>query len=117
MKSDPRFIARLIAQLDSQMHGMQDEKKRRQEAIAQDSEEIQRIDKEIATHIQPRLVEYNFTLRHLTLHFVIKHWQQAILSPFNAAAGIVKPDDVHSTIIRLHCRVMLQYNTLFVLNS
>lgn len=57
MKSDPRFIARLIAQLDAQMHGMQDEKKRRQQAIAQDSEELQRIDKEIATHIQPCLVE------------------------------------------------------------
>ena len=60
MKSDPRFIARLIAQLDSQMHGMQDEKKRRQEAVAQDNEELQRIDKEIATHIQPRLVEYTY---------------------------------------------------------
>ena len=79
MKSDPRFIARLIAQLDSQMHGMQDEKKRRQEAIAQDNEEMQRIDKEIATHIQPRLVEYSFTPRHLTMPFVLKHSRQAIL--------------------------------------
>jgi len=57
MKSDPRFIARLIQQLDSQMHNMQDEKRRRQEAISADTEEMQRIDKEIATHIQPRLVE------------------------------------------------------------
>ncbi|KAL3137646.1 hypothetical protein ABBQ38_004922 [Trebouxia sp. C0009 RCD-2024] len=31
MKSDPRFIARLIQQLDTQMHNMQDEKKRRQQ--------------------------------------------------------------------------------------
>jgi len=36
---------------------MQDEKRRRQEAIAADTEEMNRIDKEIATHIQPRLVE------------------------------------------------------------
>ena len=66
MQSDPRFIARLISQLDSQMHGMQDEKKRRQQAIASDAEEVQRIDKEIATHIQPRLVS-----RKLTLHMQI----------------------------------------------
>ena len=57
MSSDPRFIARLIQQLDTQMHGMQDEKRRRQEAIIADTEEIARLDKEIATHIQPRLVE------------------------------------------------------------
>ncbi len=57
MNSDPRFIARLIQQLDTQMHNMQDEKRRRQEAIAADTEELNRIDKEIATHIQPRLVE------------------------------------------------------------
>ncbi len=57
MNSDPRFIARLIQQLDTQMHNMQDEKRRRQEAIAADTEEMNRIDKEIATHIQPRLVE------------------------------------------------------------
>lgn len=57
MNSDPRFIARLIQQLDTQMHNMQDEKRRRQEAIAADTEELSRIDKEVATHIQPRLVE------------------------------------------------------------
>lgn len=57
MNSDPRFIARLIQQLDTQMHGMQDEKRRRQEAMTADTEEIARLDKEIATHIQPRLVE------------------------------------------------------------
>lgn len=57
MNSDPRFIARLIQQLDTQMHNMQDEKRCRQEAIAADTEEMNRIDKEIATHIQPRLVE------------------------------------------------------------
>ena len=57
MNSDPRFIARLIQQLDTQMRNMQDEKRRRQEAIAADTEELNRIDKEIATHVQPRLVE------------------------------------------------------------
>ena len=57
MNSDPRFIARLIQQLDTQMHNMQDEKRRRLEAVAADTEEMSRIDKEIATHIQPRLVE------------------------------------------------------------
>ena len=57
MKSDPRFIARLIQQLDSQMHNMQDEKRRRQQAIKEDTEEMQRIDKEFSTHIQPGLVE------------------------------------------------------------
>ena len=57
MNSDPRFIARLIQQLDTQMHGMQDEKRRRQEAMTADTEEVARLDKEIATHIQPRLVE------------------------------------------------------------
>ncbi|KAL0053657.1 hypothetical protein WJX82_009000 [Trebouxia sp. C0006] len=55
MNSDPRFIARLIQQLDTQMRNMQDEKRRRQEAIAADTEELTRIDKEIATHVQPRL--------------------------------------------------------------
>lgn len=58
MKSDPRFIARLIQQLDTQMHNMQDEKKRRQQVIKEDTEEMQRIDQEISTHIQPGLVEY-----------------------------------------------------------
>ena len=59
MKSDPRFIARLIQQLDSQMHNMQDEKARRQQAIKEDTEELQRIDVEISTHIQPGLVEWS----------------------------------------------------------
>lgn len=59
MKSDPRFIARLIQQLDSQMHNMQDEKKRRQQAITEDTEEMQRIDQEIKTHVQPGIVEYS----------------------------------------------------------
>lgn len=58
MKSDPRFIARLIQQLDTQMHNMQDEKKRRQQSIKEDTEEMQRIDQEIRTHIQPGIVEY-----------------------------------------------------------
>ena len=56
MKSDPRFIARLIQQLDSQMHNMQDDKKRRQQAVKEDTEEMQRIDQEIKMHIQPGLV-------------------------------------------------------------
>ena len=70
MKSDPRFIARLISQLDTQMHGMQDEKKHRQQAINEDVEEMQQIDKEIATHIQPQLVSCATTceLRHFALH-------------------------------------------------
>lgn len=59
MKSDPRFIARLIQQLDSQMHNMQDEKKRRQQAITEDTEEMQRIDQEIKMHVQPGIVEYS----------------------------------------------------------
>ena len=59
MKSDPRFIARLIQQLDSQMHNMQDEKKRRQQAVKEDTEELQRIDHEIKLHIQPGIVEYS----------------------------------------------------------
>lgn len=63
MKSDPRFIARLIQQLDSQMHSMQDEKKRRQQAINEDAEEMQRIDQEIRTHIQPGIVEYSDALQ------------------------------------------------------
>lgn len=58
MKSDPRFIARLIQQLDSQMHNMQDDKKRRQQAVTEDTEEMQRIDQEIKMHIQPGIVEY-----------------------------------------------------------
>jgi len=65
MNSDPRFIARLIQQLDTQMHNMQDEKRRRQEAIAADTEELNRIDKEIATHVQPRLVEQDLVARNL----------------------------------------------------
>lgn len=60
MKSDPRFIARLIQQLDTQMHNMQDEKTRRQQAMKEDTEELQRTDKEISTHIQPGLVEWSF---------------------------------------------------------
>lgn len=75
MKSDPRFIARLIQQLDSQMHDMQDEKKRRQQAMKEDTEEMQRIDQEIKTHIQPGIVEY-FTIQHflayIRLHVCLK---------------------------------------------
>ena len=59
MSADPRFIARLIQQLDAQMHAMQDEKKRRESSMTDDLAEIERIDKEISTHIQPQIVEYN----------------------------------------------------------
>ena len=62
MKSDPRFIARLIQQLDSQMHDMQDEKKRRQQAVKEDTEAMQRIDQEVKMHVQPGIVEY-FTIQ------------------------------------------------------
>ena len=55
MKSDPRFISRLIQQLDSQMHNMQDEKRRRQQAIKDDTEEMLRIDKEISISSQDSL--------------------------------------------------------------
>lgn len=63
MKSDPRFIARLIQQLDTQMHNMQDEKTRRQQAMKEDTEELQRTDKEISTHIQPGLDALNSRLQ------------------------------------------------------
>ena len=65
MKSDPRFIARLIQQLDSQMHNMQDEKKRRQLAVKEDTDEMQRIVQEIKLHIQPGIVEY-FTIHRFS---------------------------------------------------
>ena len=57
MSADPRFIARLIQQLDAQMHAMQDEKKRREGNMTDDLAEIERINKEINTHVQPQIVE------------------------------------------------------------
>lgn len=59
MSADPRFIARLIQQLDAQMHAMQDEKKRRESSIYEDQAEMDRIDKEIKTHIQPQMVDFS----------------------------------------------------------
>lgn len=60
MSADPRFIARLIQQLDAQMHAMQDEKKRREGSMSEDLTEIERINKEISTHVQPQIVEYSY---------------------------------------------------------
>lgn len=57
MSADPRFIARLIQQLDAQMHAMQDEKKRKEGSMTEDLAEIERINKEISTHLQPQIVE------------------------------------------------------------
>lgn len=68
MSADPRFIARLIQQLDAQMHAMQDEKKRRERSVTEDLAEIERINKEISTHVQPQLVEYIFLLLLLLLN-------------------------------------------------
>lgn len=68
MSADPRFIARLIQQLDAQMHAMQDEKKRRERSMTEDHAEIERINKEISTHVQPQLVEYIFLLHSLLLN-------------------------------------------------
>ena len=57
MSADPRFIARLIQQLDAQMHAMQDEKRRREGSMTDDLAEIERINKEINAHVQPQIVE------------------------------------------------------------
>jgi hypothetical protein len=48
----------LLQQLDGQMHKMMREKKARQERIAKDKEEIDKIDGMIKTHVQPNLVRW-----------------------------------------------------------
>mmetsp|Transcript_10259 Transcript_10259/g.18948 ORF Transcript_10259/g.18948 Transcript_10259/m.18948 type:complete len:171 (-) Transcript_10259:380-892(-) len=51
MKRDPKFIGRLIDELDRSMNGRMTEKKRREDQIQSDQREIARIDEAIRTHI------------------------------------------------------------------
>eukprot|EP00878_Enallax_costatus_P033225 GHUV01036626.1.p1 GENE.GHUV01036626.1~~GHUV01036626.1.p1 ORF type:complete len:161 (+),score=62.02 GHUV01036626.1:313-795(+) len=55
MRRDPKFIARLISQLDKQMHKMMHEKHKRMEEIKADTAALQKIDDTIGTHIMPCL--------------------------------------------------------------
>ncbi|KAI8463628.1 MAG: flagellar associated protein [Monoraphidium minutum] len=55
MRRDPRFIGRLIAQLDKHMHEKLYEKHQRLEAIKADEEALSRLDATIASHITPNL--------------------------------------------------------------
>jgi hypothetical protein len=56
MRRDPRFIGRLITQLDKHMHAMMFEKHQRLEQIRADEEALAKIDATIASHITPNLV-------------------------------------------------------------
>ncbi|GLC44716.1 hypothetical protein PLESTF_001766500 [Pleodorina starrii] len=55
MKRDPKFITRLITQLDKSMHALILEKMRRREAIAAAEKEIEQINETIRTHVKPNL--------------------------------------------------------------
>lgn len=46
----------VLQQLDKQMGDMTEEKRQREAQIAEDKAEIERIDKEISTHINPGMV-------------------------------------------------------------
>ncbi|WIA31003.1 hypothetical protein OEZ86_001044 [Tetradesmus obliquus] len=69
MRRDPKFIARLISQLDKQMHKMMLEKHKRSEEIKADQAALDKIDTTISTHIQPCLtrleqdIQYKQALR------------------------------------------------------
>lgn len=56
MRRDPRFIGRLIEQLDRQMHARLAEKLRRQQERRADQAAIDRIDETIRNNVQPCLV-------------------------------------------------------------
>ncbi|GFH29481.1 uncharacterized protein HaLaN_28144 [Haematococcus lacustris] len=57
MKGDPKFIARLIEQLDKQMHGLMLERQKRQAQLDADLKEMAQLDHTIATNIAPNLEE------------------------------------------------------------
>lgn len=66
MRRDPKFISRLISQLDKQMHGMLESKQRRVEQMNQDQEEVDKINQIIASHVQPKLNTLNEDIKHKT---------------------------------------------------
>ena len=66
MQSDPNFIKRLIGQLDKQMGGMVESKKKRLEQIEKDQAEIDQIDSMIKSHIQPNLDKLNESIKYKT---------------------------------------------------
>ncbi|PNW73060.1 hypothetical protein CHLRE_14g617250v5 [Chlamydomonas reinhardtii] len=55
MKRDPKFIERLITQLDKNMHKMMLQKKAKLDEIAQAEKEIETINSQIKSHITPNL--------------------------------------------------------------
>ncbi|GFH30280.1 uncharacterized protein HaLaN_29101 [Haematococcus lacustris] len=55
MKGDPKFIARLIEQLDKQMHGLMLQRQKRQAQLDADLKEMAQLDHTIATNIAPNL--------------------------------------------------------------
>mmetsp|Transcript_6741 Transcript_6741/g.14877 ORF Transcript_6741/g.14877 Transcript_6741/m.14877 type:complete len:202 (-) Transcript_6741:482-1087(-) len=59
MRGDPKFIERLISQLDKQMHNMMLQKVQRQEQIAADLKEIEKLDQIINSHVKPNLDRLN----------------------------------------------------------
>eukprot|EP00879_Flechtneria_rotunda_P031222 GHRR01034087.1.p1 GENE.GHRR01034087.1~~GHRR01034087.1.p1 ORF type:complete len:172 (+),score=67.05 GHRR01034087.1:182-697(+) len=70
MRRDPKFIARLIAQLDKQMHKLMLEKHKRTEEVKADQAAVAKIDETIKTHIEPCLkrleqdIEYKHQLKN-----------------------------------------------------
>eukprot|EP00877_Chromochloris_zofingiensis_P004964 jgi/Chrzof1/14469/Cz09g03320.t1 len=63
MSRDPKFIARLITQLDTQMHKMMREKYKRSQAVKEDQEALTKLEAVISTHVTPNLEKVNDDLQ------------------------------------------------------
>ncbi|GBF92174.1 hypothetical protein Rsub_05256 [Raphidocelis subcapitata] len=66
MRRDPRFIGRLITQLDKHMHKMMAEKHERLEQIRADEEALATLDATVASHITPNLERLEVTIAEKT---------------------------------------------------
>lgn len=66
MKADPKFIQRIIGQLDKSMHNMVMQKQKRLEENAAAQQEIDQINESIRTHIQPSLDRLDTSIRSKT---------------------------------------------------
>ncbi|KAG2425834.1 hypothetical protein HXX76_013459 [Chlamydomonas incerta] len=63
MKRDPKFIERLITQLDKNMHKMMLQKKAKVDEIAEAEKEIETINSQIKSHITPNLERLEVSIK------------------------------------------------------
>ncbi|KAG2493954.1 hypothetical protein HYH03_007884 [Edaphochlamys debaryana] len=86
MRRDPKFITRLISELDKSMHKVLREKAKRKQEIEDAEKEIEKIDEEIKTHITPNVARLESAIASKSA--LREHLKQQCDSEFNKVKNL-----------------------------